>query len=151
MLSDLAEKWSKRDVFALCLGPDPLVAWNCDFFILGLSINFGCSKTRLNETVLLSTHNICFGLGQIFYYTLLSGGLLVTAWEGKFISDIVSLLIIRSCRMLHVHKRANKNVTYLKKNNNIVITKQTVRQHFDKLLLAKSTMHLVLNQPRKTG
>ena len=39
---------------------------------------FGCSKNRLIETVLLSTHNICFGLEIrkiIFSCALLSDGL----------------------------------------------------------------------------
>ena len=39
---------------------------------------FGAQKNRLIETVLLSTHNICFGLEIkkiIFQYALLSGGL----------------------------------------------------------------------------
>ena len=39
---------------------------------------FGCSKEQFIETVLLSTHNICFG-GEIrkiiFKYAFLSGGL----------------------------------------------------------------------------
>ena len=36
---------------------------------------FGCSKEPSQETVLLSTHNICFEI--IFQYTHLSDGLLV--------------------------------------------------------------------------
>ena len=31
------------------------------FLSIGLNICFGCSKDCLAETVLLSTHNICFG------------------------------------------------------------------------------------------
>ena len=31
------------------------------FLPVNLNMCFGCSKNRLNETVLLSTHNICFG------------------------------------------------------------------------------------------
>ena len=45
---------------------------------------FGCSKERLTEKVLLSTHNICFGLEIrkiIFQYTLLSGGLFCKGCE----------------------------------------------------------------------
>ena len=34
----------------------------------------GAQKNRLIETVLLSTHNICFGREKKFSYTLLSGG-----------------------------------------------------------------------------
>ena len=32
------------------------------FLPINFNICFGCSKNRLIETVLLSTHNICFGL-----------------------------------------------------------------------------------------
>ena len=42
----------------------------------------GDQKNLLNEMVLLSTHNICFGLKirkLIFDYALLSGGLVVTS------------------------------------------------------------------------
>ena len=50
------------------------------FIFLSISLNmcFGAQKNRLNETVLLSTHNICFGREIrkiIFSYALLSGGL----------------------------------------------------------------------------
>ena len=31
------------------------------FLPIGIKIYFGAQKNRLNETVLLSTHNICFG------------------------------------------------------------------------------------------
>ena len=33
----------------------------CTYNPNDLNMCFGCSKTRLIETVLLSTHNICFG------------------------------------------------------------------------------------------
>ena len=43
-------------------------------------------KKRLNETVLLSTHNICFGwvIRRIFNYTLLSGGLIIISCTGLY-------------------------------------------------------------------
>ena len=50
---------------------------------LSISLNMGTQKNRLIETFLLSTHNICFGLGirkSFFDSKLLSGGL-------KFISS----------------------------------------------------------------
>ena len=49
------------------------------FLLINLNMCFGCSKNRLIETVLLSTHNICLGLvirKIIFYYILLSGSLI---------------------------------------------------------------------------
>ena len=45
------------------------------FLPISFNICFGCSKGRLTETVLLSTHNICFGLEirkLIFWYALLT-------------------------------------------------------------------------------
>ena len=40
----------------------PTFCQNCDYFLfISLNICFGCSKNRLIETVLLSTHNICYG------------------------------------------------------------------------------------------
>ena len=53
----------------------------CKVVNIFLSISFntcyGCLKTRLYETVLLSTHNICFGYEIFFYlnYPFLSEGL----------------------------------------------------------------------------
>ena len=43
----------------------------------------------LIETVLLSTHNICFGLEIkkiVFHYTLLSGGLISTLFAGSHLT-----------------------------------------------------------------
>ena len=48
-------------------------------YLLGQTFVLGAQKNRLIETVLLSTHNICFGgemRKNIFYYTILSKGLL---------------------------------------------------------------------------
>ena len=47
------------------------------FLSISLNMCFGCSKERLIETVLLSTHNMFWLRNKktIFSYTLLSGGL----------------------------------------------------------------------------
>ena len=52
----------------------------------------GAQKNRLDETVLLSTHNICLGWEIrkiIFSYTLLSGGLS----EGYFLVYFTSFTV----------------------------------------------------------
>ena len=53
------------------------------FLPIILNMCLGAQKNRLIETVLLSTHNICFRLEIrkiIFQYTLLSGGLIRTCF-----------------------------------------------------------------------
>ena len=49
------------------------------FLPVNINVCYGCSKVMgLIETVLLSTHNICFGretMKIVFQYALLSGGL----------------------------------------------------------------------------
>ena len=59
-------------------------AQNCDFFLLVI-INFniflGAQKTHLIETILLSTHKICFGRKIIFSCALLSGGLKIKYFQ----------------------------------------------------------------------
>ena len=46
-------------------GPGKEIFFECKFVIIFLTINlnmwFGAQKNRLNEMVLLNTHNICFG------------------------------------------------------------------------------------------
>ena len=54
----------------LCLFPNPSI----------LTSVLGAQKNRLIETVLMSTHNICFGCEKrklIFQYALLSGSLIL--------------------------------------------------------------------------
>ena len=53
----------------------------------------GAQKNRLTETVLLSTHNICFGWEMIkiaFQYALLSGGLI---YDSLIIIKVMKILI----------------------------------------------------------
>ena len=64
------------------------------FLPINLNMCFGAQKNRLIETVLLITHNICFGWEIkkiIFLYTLLSGGL-----ECKFLCFRLSRRMFRS-------------------------------------------------------
>ena len=56
----------------------------------------GAQKNRLIETVLLSTHNICFGLEIkkiIFQYTLLSGGLVYTCITLPIINNLTECVV----------------------------------------------------------
>ena len=47
------------------IGPDKEILWayNCNYFLTHQfkHVFLGAQKNRLNETVVLSTHNICFG------------------------------------------------------------------------------------------
>ena len=69
----------------MIIDPDKEIFYERKIVIIFLPINFktcvvDAQKNRLIETVLLSTHNICFGREIkkiVFQYTLLSGGLII--------------------------------------------------------------------------
>ena len=66
----------------------------------------GAKKNRLIETVLLSTHNICFGWEIrkiIFKYTLFSWGLMVPYLWILFTPNILFCWLIPACLVALIH------------------------------------------------
>ena len=65
------------------------------FLHIIFSICFGCSKNCLNETVLLSTHNICFciEIRKLFIcYALLTKGLIIVVLSERVVQCFISIM-----------------------------------------------------------